>query len=96
MIIHTVTSASEVWWAVDPVSPENPPIADSMYKLLRFLLWFMLFGGMGAIIYGGGKFAWEKWNGLSGESTQMIVGACIGGIISMSAAGILNAVLPSS
>lgn len=94
MITHMVTSASEVWLAVDSVSPENPPIADALYKLLRYLLWFMLFGGVAAIIYGGGKFAYEKWNGLGGESTQMIVGACIGGIVSMSAAAILNAVLP--
>ncbi|MGX1779250.1 hypothetical protein ACWIGW_44585 [Nocardia brasiliensis] len=94
MITDMVTSASEVFWAVDSVTPENPPIAEALYKLLRYLLWFVLFGGMAAIIYGGGKFAWEKWNGLDGESTRMIAGSCIGGIVSMSAAAILNAVLP--
>ncbi|WP_280427906.1 hypothetical protein [Nocardia brasiliensis] len=94
MITHLATSASEVFWAVDSVTPENPPIAEALYKLLRYLLWFVLFGGLAAIIYGGGTFAWEKWNGLGGESTRMIMGACIGGIIAMSAAGILNAVLP--
>ncbi|MEV0766523.1 hypothetical protein [Nocardia sp. NPDC050435] len=85
----------DTWLAVDSITPENPPISESLYKLARWGLWFSLFGGAVAIVFGGGVFAWEKWNGGMVTSTRMISGALIGGIIASSSAAILNAVIPT-
>ncbi len=46
-----------------------------------------------ALIFSGGKFAWEKWqHGSGGDSPKMLVGALVGAIVAISANQILSAV----
>ncbi|WP_433678817.1 hypothetical protein [Nocardia sp. CA-119907] len=73
--------------------PEAPPGSDGLEKLVRYLMWFVLLSGVSAMIFAGGKFAWEKWQAGMIESPKMIVGALIGGIVATSAGTIMNGVL---
>ncbi|MET9487507.1 MULTISPECIES: hypothetical protein [unclassified Nocardia] len=74
-------------------TPETPPVADKLMRLVRYFTWFVLLAGVLAIIFAGGKFAWEKWNGGSLTAPKQIAGALIGGIIATSAGTIMNAVI---
>ncbi len=76
-------------------TPETPPAADKLMKLTRYFTWFSMLSGVSAITYGGGRFAWEKWNGGGLESPKMVAGAMIGGVTATSAGTIMNAVLGS-
>lgn len=76
-------------------TPETPPAADKLLKMVRYFTWFVLLSGVSAVTYGGGKFAWEKWNGGSLESPKMVAGAMIGGATATSAGTIMNAVIGS-
>ncbi|SUA47862.1 Uncharacterised protein [Nocardia africana] len=76
-------------------TPETPPAADKLLKLVRYFTWFVLLSGVTAITYGGGRFAWEKWNGGGLESPKMVAGAMIGGGVATSAGTIMNAVIGS-
>ncbi|MFI5778055.1 hypothetical protein [Nocardia sp. NPDC051570] len=76
-------------------TPETPPAADKLLKLVRYFTWFVLLSGVTAVTYGGGKFAWEKWNGGALESPKMVAGAMIGGATATSAGTIMNAVIGS-
>lgn len=74
-------------------TPETPPVADKLLKLVRYFTWFVLLSGVLAITYAGGRFAWEKWSGGGLASPKMVAGAMIGGIIATSAGTIMNAVI---
>lgn len=74
-------------------TPETPPAADKIMKLVRYFTWFVLLSGVVAITYGGGRFAWEKWSGGRMDSPKMVAGAMVGGGIATSAGTIMNAVL---
>ena len=74
-------------------TPETPPAADKLLKMVRYFTWFVLLSGVTAVTYGGGKFAWEKWNGGSLESPKQVAGAMIGGATATSAGTIVNSVL---
>ncbi|MGY2061094.1 hypothetical protein [Nocardia pseudobrasiliensis] len=76
-------------------TPETPPAADKLLKMVRYFTWFVLLSGVSAITYGGGKFAWEKWNGGALDSPKMVAGAMIGGATATSAGTIMNAVIGS-
>jgi len=76
-------------------TPETPPAADKLLKLVRYFTWFVLLSGVTAITYGGGRFAWEKWSGGALESPKMVAGAMIGGGVATSAGTIMNAVIGS-
>ncbi|MBF6330804.1 hypothetical protein [Nocardia transvalensis] len=76
-------------------TPETPPAADKLLKLVRYFTWFVLLSGVTAITYGGGKFAWEKWQGGSLDSPKIVAGAMIGGATATSAGTIMNAVIGS-
>ena len=45
-----------------------------------------------ALIYAGGKFAWEKWQNGQADSPKMLIGALVGAIVALSANQILTAV----
>jgi len=75
------------------VAPEAPPGSNGILRLMRWLMWFVMIAGISAIIYSGGRFAWEKWNGQALESPKMLVGALIGGIIATSASSILYTIV---
>ncbi|NNH70718.1 hypothetical protein HLB23_12725 [Nocardia uniformis] len=74
-------------------TPETPPVADKLLRLVRYFTWFVLLAGTLAIIYAGGKFAWEKWQGGPLESPKRIAGALVGGIVATSAGTIMNAAI---
>ncbi|BAD56441.1 hypothetical protein NFA_15950 [Nocardia farcinica IFM 10152] len=74
-------------------TPEAPPVSDKILQLVRYLTWFVLLAGICAIIYAGGRFAWEKWTGGGLESPKMVAGAMIGGAVATSAGTIMNAVI---
>ncbi|WP_288048073.1 hypothetical protein [Nocardia sp.] len=74
-------------------SPEAPPVADKILQLVQYLTWFVLLSGIIAIVYAGGRFAWEKWSGGGLESPKMVAGAMIGGVVATSAGTIMNAVI---
>ncbi|MFF0491504.1 hypothetical protein ACWDSJ_32895 [Nocardia sp. NPDC003482] len=76
-------------------TPETPPAADKIMKMVRYFTWFVLLSGVSAITYGGGRFAWEKWSGGALESPKMVAGAMIGGATATSAGTIMNAVIGS-
>ncbi|MBF6173973.1 hypothetical protein [Nocardia blacklockiae] len=75
-------------------TPETPPVADKLLKLVRYFTWFVILSGVLGIVYAGGKFAWEKSIG-GGGSPKMVVGAMIGGILATSAGTIMNAAIGS-
>lgn len=105
MILHTLTAAHDIYLAnsfpgsgihtqvIGDITPEAPPKSDGFLRLVRWLLWGVVLAGVAALIYAGGKFGWEKYNGGSLESPKIVVGALIGGVIAMSAATIINTVI---
>jgi hypothetical protein len=74
-------------------TPEAPPMADKVMQLGRYFTWMILLSGVTAITYGGGRFAWEKWNGGGLQSPKMIASAMAGGAVATSAGTIMNAVI---
>ncbi len=74
-------------------TPESPPLADKIMQLVHYFTWFALLSGTTAVIYAGGRFAWEKWSGGSLESPKMVAGALIGGTVATSAGTIMNSIL---
>ncbi|WP_433663130.1 hypothetical protein ACQPW1_13945 [Nocardia sp. CA-128927] len=91
-----LTSIGDTFTTLAQVSnptPEAPPLSDKLLQMVRYLTWFALLSGILAIIFAGGKFAWEKWQGGALQSPKMIAGAMIGGVVATSAGTIMNAVL---
>ncbi|WP_198428497.1 hypothetical protein [Nocardia bovistercoris] len=74
-------------------TPEAPPLSDKIMQFVRYGTWFAMLSGIVAIVYAGGKFAWEKWQGSGLESPKMVAGAMIGGVVATSAGTIMNAVI---
>ncbi|MEU8894521.1 hypothetical protein [Nocardia sp. NPDC048505] len=74
-------------------TPESPPLADKIMKMVQYITWFAILSGILAIIFAGGKFAWEKWTGGAMTSPKMIAGAMVGGVIATSAGTIMNALV---
>ena len=91
MILETLHHTAVL--AVDSIQPEAPPGSTQIIRLVRYLMWGVLLAGVGAIVYAGGKFGWEKWNGSALESPKMVLAAAIGGIVATSASSIMNAVV---
>ncbi|MFF2551318.1 hypothetical protein ACFVUS_09995 [Nocardia sp. NPDC058058] len=86
-------SDSSVLAQISNPTPETPPVADKLMKLVRYFTWFVLLSGVMGITYAGGRFAWEKWSGGGLASPKMVAGAMIGGIIATSAGTIMNAAI---
>lgn len=74
-------------------TPEAPPLADKITQMTRYLTWFVLLSGVTAIMFGGGKFAWEKWNGGALTAPKQIAGAMMGGAVATSAGTIMNTIM---
>jgi hypothetical protein len=74
-------------------TPETPPLADKFMQLEHYFTWFMLLSGTVAIIFAGGRFAWEKWSGGSMESPKMVAGALIGGTVATSAGTLMSSLI---
>ncbi|MBO0854660.1 MAG: hypothetical protein J2P18_12950 [Nocardia sp.] len=95
MVLAVHDAYTTVLAQVGNPTPETPPVADKLMKLVRYFTWFVLLSGILAIVYGGGRFAWEKWSGGPIDSPKMVAGAMVGGVIATSAGTIMNAVLGS-
>jgi hypothetical protein len=88
---HTVTDT--VLFAIElDINPEAPPGANGLLKLLNWLLWGVFIACVAAVVFSGGKFAWEKWSSGSSDAMKMLVGSLVGAVIAGSASQILNAV----
>ncbi|NRI68777.1 hypothetical protein FEZ60_24975 [Rhodococcus sp. MS16] len=74
------------------ISPEVPPGANGLLKLLNWLLWGVMLACVAALVFSGGKFAWEKWTQGQSDAPKMLVGSLVGAIVAGSASAILNAV----
>ncbi|OZC58610.1 hypothetical protein CH298_05945 [Rhodococcoides fascians] len=94
MILHSLHTGIDILAQIE-LTPEAPPKSDGFLRLGRWLLWFVVLAGVCALVYGGGKFGWEKYNGGSLESPKIVVGALIGGVIATSAGTIMNTVVLS-
>ena len=91
MILHSLHTGIDILAQIE-LTPEAPPKSDGFLRLGRWLSWFVLLAGVCALVYGGGKFGWEKYSGGALESPKIIVGALIGGVIATSAGTIMTSV----
>ncbi|WP_225730471.1 MULTISPECIES: hypothetical protein [unclassified Nocardia] len=89
--MHTIVLASIA--AIDQITADTPPGSEKLILLVRWLLWGVMLAGVAGIIYAGGRFAWEKWNGGALESPKIVVCALIGGIVATSASTLINTVV---
>ncbi|WP_072691482.1 hypothetical protein [Rhodococcus marinonascens] len=90
-MLHTIADTAILAVEFD-VTPELPPGASGILRLLNWLLWFVLLACVAAVIFSGGKFAWEKWSRGESGAVTMLIGSLVGAIIAGSATTILNAV----
>ncbi|MCU1641736.1 hypothetical protein [Nocardia sp.] len=72
------------------ITPEAPPGSQGILKIVNWLSWFVMLAGIAALIYAGGKFAWERWHGGAVEAPKIVLGALVGGIIATSAGTIMT------
>ncbi|MFC9432431.1 hypothetical protein [Nocardia sp. NPDC057030] len=89
---HTISEALTLFADIT-ITPRNPPEMDKFVNLVNYLAWFVSLAGIAAVIYGGGKFGWERFHGGAVESPKIILGALFGGIVATSAGPIMNAVV---
>lgn len=74
------------------INPEVPPGANGLLRILNWLLWGVTLACVAALVFAGGKFAWELRQHGQADSPKMLVGAMVGAIIALSANQILGAV----
>ncbi len=74
------------------ITAEVPPGANGLLKLLNWLLWGVTLACVAALVFSGGKFAWEKWQNGQTDAAKMLIGSLVGAIVAMSANSILSAV----
>ncbi|MFI6041962.1 hypothetical protein ACIA8C_10025 [Nocardia sp. NPDC051321] len=92
---HAVSEAL-TFLAEIQITPTSPPEMGKFVNLVNYLAWFVSLAGIAAVIYGGGKFGWERFHGGAVESPKIIMAALVGGIIATSAGPIMNNVVSAS
>lgn len=91
MITHLTMASTEYLAQLDQnITPKAPAGSNGILEIVRIFMWVVLLSGGCAIMYGGGKFAWEKWTGGVIESPKIIAGALIGGVVAVSSFPLLN------
>ncbi|MEV0764808.1 hypothetical protein [Nocardia sp. NPDC050435] len=75
------------------ISPKAPPESERLLNIVRYISWLAMVAGIASLIYAGGKFGWERFHGGALESPKIVLGALVGGILSTSAGGIMNAIV---
>ncbi|WP_433600344.1 hypothetical protein ACQPXH_00275 [Nocardia sp. CA-135953] len=85
--LSAVTHLAEV-----SVTPVAPPGSERFLRLVGWASWFAMIAGVVGIIYGGGKFAWERMHGGAIESPKIIAGALIGGVFVTISGMLMNGV----
>ncbi|NUS45118.1 MAG: hypothetical protein HOQ24_15695 [Mycobacteriaceae bacterium] len=93
IVLHVADGCGVLAQYVSHVTPETPPGAAGVMRIVRWLMWFVMLSGVVGITYAGGRFAWERWTGGTLESPKMVAGAAVGGIVATSAGSIMNAVI---
>ncbi|KZM70411.1 hypothetical protein IU500_18500 [Nocardia terpenica] len=87
-LLDTVVLAQEI-----KITPEVPPGAGGLTKIVNWVAWAVTLAGIAALIYAGGKFGWERWHGGAVESPKIVLGALAGGIIATSAGTIMQQIV---
>lgn len=82
--------------AVVDLTPEAPPGSNGLLLLGRYGKWLAFLAGLLGIVYGGGRFAVEKWSGGAVESPKIIAGCLIGGAVVAASGALLNAVITAA
>lgn len=90
-MVHTIYDTAILAIEFD-IDPEVPPGARGFLRILNWVLWFVLFACVAAVIVSGAKFAWEKWSQGSSDAVKMLLGSLGGAVVAGSAVQILNAV----
>ncbi|MGW0251101.1 hypothetical protein ACWDYH_31180 [Nocardia goodfellowii] len=75
------------------ISPKPPPESGRLLNIVNYISWLAMLAGIASLIYAGGKFGWERFHGGALESPKIVLGALVGGILSTSAGGIMNAIV---
>ncbi len=75
------------------VKPIQPPGASGLVRIVGWLAWAVSIAGVAALVYAGGRFAWERYHGGALEAPKIVLGTLIGGVIATSAGPIMNAVI---
>lgn len=88
-----ITELSALFLAVEDITPKAPPGSNGLLLLASYGKWFAFLAALCGIVYGGGKFAVEKYNGGSIESPKIIAGCLIGGAVAAASGALLNAVV---
>lgn len=79
---------------VPDISPIAPPGAERFLWLVNIFSWFCYLSATLGIVYGGGRFAWEKFvRGGDLESPKIIAAAMIGGIVMALAPTLMRAAI---
>lgn len=77
------------------VKPSQPPGAAGLLKIAGWVAWGVSLAGVLALIYAGGKFAWERWHGGAVEAPKIVIFTLIGAVIASFAGPIMQAVITS-
>lgn len=90
MTASLILAAADILAQQVHITPEQPPGANGLIKIVNWLSWAVMLAGIAALIYAGGKFAWERWHGGAVEAPKIVLGALVGGIIATSAGSIMT------
>ncbi|MBF6216311.1 hypothetical protein IU487_35565 [Nocardia puris] len=74
------------------ITPTQPPGALGFLRIIDYLAWLVTLAGVAAIIYAGGRFAWERWVGGQLESPKIVAGALAGGVVAATAGPLVTAI----
>ncbi|WP_067694038.1 hypothetical protein [Nocardia jejuensis] len=87
---------STVVLAVENLDPVAPPGSGALRTIGSYIKYLAYFAALVGIVYGGGRFAVEKWNGGSVESPKIIAACLVGGAVIAVATPLLEAVITAA
>ncbi|MFF0494337.1 hypothetical protein ACFYTQ_35415 [Nocardia sp. NPDC004068] len=97
MITTLVMQSTDVLAQIDTnLTPQAPTGSGGFVMIARIIMWCVLFAGIVAVVVGGGWLAWEKFNGGLNNAPKVIIAAFIGGIVAVSASGLMNMVISAA
>ncbi|MET9490032.1 hypothetical protein [Nocardia sp. NPDC006630] len=90
MITHL---SLEAVLAVENLNPQAPPGSNGLLLLGNYLKWLAYLVGLLGIVYGGAKFAVEKWNGGVCESPKIVAASLIGGAVVAASGALMTQII---